>query len=219
MAGDWIKVRKSVLTHPRLVRTMSALKADKLRTLGGLVSAWCLFDEQTTDGKLLGYTPEIFDEMVGLPGLARAMAAAGWLEISEDGLQAPEFEKHNGATAKRRAQDSVRKMSARDADKCPVVERTKCGPEKRREEKRRNIQPPVSPEGDAQWIESLKSNPAYAGLDVAVQLGRAQAWAATNRRQCSRKFFINWLNRADRPMTVQGPAAGNHQPERQHASI
>ncbi len=40
---------------------MSALNADRLRTLGGIVSAWCLLDEQSTDGKLDGYTPEILD--------------------------------------------------------------------------------------------------------------------------------------------------------------
>ena len=148
MAGDWIKVRKCVLTHPRLVRIMSALDADKFRTLGGLVSAWCLLDEHSVDGKLEGYTPESFDEMVGFPGIARAMEGAGWLAIYKGGLQAPDFEKHNGSTAKRRAQETVRKMSARNADKCPQVMRTKSGPEKRREEKRTNT-PPIPPRGVA----------------------------------------------------------------------
>lgn len=134
MAGDWIKMRKSLLADPRVVRISSALKADRLRTLGGLLSAWCLIDEQTEDGNLEGYTPEIFDDLVGCPGLARAMASVGWLTIENESLMAPRFEEHNGQTAKRRAQDSVRKMSARGADKCPPEKRTKSGPEKRREE-------------------------------------------------------------------------------------
>ena len=131
MAGDWIKMRKTLPTDPRIVRMMSALKADRFRTLGGVLSAWCLFDDQTEDGQLSGYTPEVFDEVIGFPGLARAMESVGWLVIGEDFLAAPRFSEHNGQTAKRRAQDSVRKMSAREADKV----RTKSGLEKRREEK------------------------------------------------------------------------------------
>ncbi len=124
---------------------MSALNADRLRTLGGIVSAWCLLDEQSSDGKLDGYTPEILDELVGLQGLSRAMEAAGWLIITEKGLEAPEFEKHNGATAKRRAQENDRKTSARNADKNPQPKQTNCGPEKRREEKNKI---PPTPKGD-----------------------------------------------------------------------
>lgn len=131
MAGDWIKMRKTLPADPRIVRIMSALKADRFRTLGGVLSAWCLFDDQTEDGRLDGYTPEVFDEVVGFPGLARAMESVGWLEIGHNFLAAPRFSEHNGQTAKRRAQDAVRKLSARKAD----IPRTESGLEKRREEK------------------------------------------------------------------------------------
>jgi hypothetical protein len=134
MAGDWIKMRRSLLTDPRVVRISSALDADRFRTIGGLFSAWCLFDEQTPDGHLAGYTPEVFDQIVGISGLAVAMAAVGWLEIGPDYLQATAFCEHNGQSAKRRAQESVRKMSARDADKTADKKRPR--EEKRREEKK-----------------------------------------------------------------------------------
>jgi hypothetical protein len=116
MAGDWIKTRKSLPTDGRIVRMASALKADRFRTLGGIVSAWCLFDEHTDCGRLEGYTPEMLDEVIGFPGLAAAMEAVGWLEVGEGFLVAPRFEKHNGKTAKRRAQETERKRSARHAD-------------------------------------------------------------------------------------------------------
>jgi hypothetical protein len=135
MSGDWIKMRKSLAGDPRVVRMMSALKADRFRTIGGLFSAWCLLDEQTEDGLLENYTPQIFDDFVGFQGLANAMILVGWLAESPQGLVAVNFTEHNGQTAKRRAQDSVRKMSAREADKT----RTKSGQnaDQRREEKRR----------------------------------------------------------------------------------
>lgn len=136
MAGDWIKMRKSLPTDGRVVRMMSALNADRFRTIGGLMSAWCLFDEQTEDGNLVGYTSETFDEVVGFPGLARAMEMVGWVCISPDGMQATNFQEHNGATARRRAQESVRKVSARNADKRPHPMQTKSALEieKRRED-------------------------------------------------------------------------------------
>jgi len=123
---DWIKMRKILLTDPRVVRISSALDADRFRTLGGLFSAWCLLDDQTVDGVLQGYTAKAFDEVVGIPGIANAMQSVGWLAITTEGIAATEFEKHNGKTAKRRAQENVRKMSARDADK----QRTKGGQNK-----------------------------------------------------------------------------------------
>lgn len=151
MAGDWIKMNKSLPRDPRVVRISSALKADRLRTIGGLLSAWCLFDEQTEDGTLEGYTPEILDEIIGMPGLSDAMAAVGWLVICENSIAAPRFDEHNGQSAKRRAQDSFRKTSARKADKCPQSKRTNCGPEKRREEKSTT---PPNPQGGMEDVDS-----------------------------------------------------------------
>jgi hypothetical protein len=129
MAGDWIKMRKSLTSDPKLVRIMSALNADRFRTLGGVLSAWCLLDDQTECGNLDGYTPEVFDSFVGFPGLCQAMIDVGWMRRTSQGLEAVNFTEHNGQSAKRRMQENVRKMSARNADKKRTRE------EKRREEK------------------------------------------------------------------------------------
>ncbi|HGF8629984.1 TPA: hypothetical protein ACJCF4_000617 [Salmonella enterica subsp. enterica] len=134
MAGDWIKMRANLHTHPKVVRMASALKADRLRIVGGLHSAWCLFDVHSVDGFLDGYSAETLDDLIGFPGFARAMMAVGWLEEEGESLVMPRFEAHNGQSAKRRAQDAdrkrnVRKASASEADKKRTRE------EKRREEK------------------------------------------------------------------------------------
>jgi hypothetical protein len=135
MAGDWIKMRADLFTHPKVVRIASALKADKLRTVGGLMSAWCLFDAHSVDGKLEGYTIEALDAHLGWEGFAAQMIAVQWLMADSQGLELPRFDAHNGQSAKRRAQDAdrkqaVRKTSASDADKMRTRE------EKRREEKK-----------------------------------------------------------------------------------
>lgn len=134
MAGDWIKMRADLHTHPKVVRIASALQADRLRVVGGLHAVWCLFDTHSVDGYLEGYRLATVDDLIGWSGFAAAVKAVGWLDEVAGGLTLPEFDTHNGQSAKRRAQDSERKRieraSASDADKKRTRE------EKRREEKR-----------------------------------------------------------------------------------
>lgn len=66
-----------------------------------------------------------------------------------------------------------------------------------------------SAQTDAEWLESLKSNPAYRGIDVAREHAKALVWAAENKKQMSRRRFVNWLNRAERPMGPQTAIPGN----------
>lgn len=145
MAADWIKMRVDLLTSPKVVRISSALNVDRLKAVGALFSAWCLFDVHSEDGKLPGYTPEVLDSIVGLPGLSNAMQSVGWLDYDGATLSMPRFNTHNGRSAKRRAEDAerkrdVRKTSATDADKMRTRE------EKRREEKKEET-PPTPPLG------------------------------------------------------------------------
>lgn len=148
MAGDWIKMRTDLRTHPKVVRISSALNADTLRTVGGLWSAWCLFDTHSEDGRLVGYTPEVVDSLIGWPGFAGAMMTVGWLESKEvDGvpcLEAPRFDAHNGQSAKRRAQEADRKRIARKAS-ASNADKMRTREEKRREE---STDTPLPPGGD-----------------------------------------------------------------------
>ena len=56
---------------------------------------------------------------------------------------------------------------------------------------------------DDEWLASIKANPAYQGIDVDREYGKMQAWCQTNGKQATRKRFLNWLNRVDRPMSAQ----------------
>jgi len=148
MAGDWIKMRVDLQTHPKVVRIMSETDSDKFRVIGGLHAVWAVFDAHSEDGVLHGYTPQFMDTIIGWEGFSEAMIAVGWLEY--DGNQVivmPSFSEHNGKSGKRRAEDAKRKREARKASaKCPQNVRSECGLEKRREEKSNN--PPVVPPGD-----------------------------------------------------------------------
>ena len=54
---------------------------------------------------------------------------------------------------------------------------------------------------DAEWLASLKTSPAYTGIDIEREHAKAAMWCETKRRNLSRAFFINWLNRAEKPMS------------------
>lgn len=53
---------------------------------------------------------------------------------------------------------------------------------------------------DGEWLASLRENPAYSGTDIDREYAKMQTWCATNRKTPSRRRFINWLNRIERPM-------------------
>jgi hypothetical protein len=129
MAGDWIKMRVELKSHPKVVRILSAIrphdvqtKSDAFRIVGGLHAVWTVFDTHSVDGELRGYTPEIMDETIGWPGFSEAMMSVGWL-IFDGGetLTMPDFEAHNGKSAKRRAEDAKRKKYERSnaSEICP----------------------------------------------------------------------------------------------------
>lgn len=57
--------------------------------------------------------------------------------------------------------------------------------------------PTPSPE---EFLEDLKSD--YPGLNLEVELGKMRAWMKANpgKRQLTKRFMVNWLNRVDRPL-------------------
>ena len=185
MAGDWIKLNRSVGRSPQIVRIASALKADICFAIGGVVSVWWLFDEQTEDGILVGYSADMLDKIVQCPGITTAMASVGWMIIDSDGsmetLIIPEFEKHMGKSAKRRMQDSqrkkhVRKMSASQADKKRTRE------EKRREENN-NPKPPSKGAVDLGKLSKAELRKTYCPENSAI-MNRINVWfGSTDRRR------------------------------------
>src|SRR6516164_1169324 len=142
MAGDWIKMRIDLQSHPKIVRILSATGADKFRVIGGLHAVWSVFDTHSEDGALPGYTPQALDHVIGWQGFSEAMIKVGWLEVNgPDSLILPEFFEHNGKSGKRRAEDQKRKREDRKnpqdvtEDFGQIADKLRTREEKRREEK------------------------------------------------------------------------------------
>jgi hypothetical protein len=148
MLGDWIRMGVDLWTKAEVQQVVLALGADKLRmgqghaadkcaVIGALYRLWSLADQHTTNGLLAGYTAAAIDAEVGLPGFARAVAEAGWLKLTEEGVELTRFDRFNSRSAKRRAADAARKANVRrEADK----PRTKSGqPEDQERDREREV--------------------------------------------------------------------------------
>lgn len=158
-------MRSNLRRHPKVVRLASASNADRLRVVGGLHAVWCLFDEHSEDGCLYGYTPSAIDEEIGWPGFCDLLIAIGWVESDgNDGLSLPDFDTHNGASAKRRAMEADRKRAERaaasdDTHNGGKASASNADKKRTREEKRREEEtPPASLPGfDRFWSAWPKS--------------------------------------------------------------
>ncbi len=69
----------------------------------------------------------------------------------------------------------------------------------------------VSDMADEEWLQHLEKQEALAGVDIRRELGKAQFWAGENGRQCTRKFFVNWLGKAPRTLTTNGHGQSSRQ--------
>jgi hypothetical protein len=199
MAGDWIKMRVDLHTHPKVVRIVSAVCPQDVRKVsarclivGALHAMWSLFDAHSTDGQLHGYSPETLDVCVGIDGFTVAVESVGWVVVSDKCLEMPEFGTHNGKGAKRRAEDTAAKRVRRMSAECPQDDRTDCGPEKRREEK--IYKPPIVPQGDGVGAPAPKPEKKPPKLIPEYSPAFLAFWNAypTVRRQDKQKCWKRW---------------------------
>lgn len=162
MAGEWLKVESATPEKPEVLQiTVRMGWDDPDLTVGKLFKMWRWFDQQTTDGNAVTVTCALLNRIVGAPGFAEACASVGWLTVTDSGISLPNFERHNGATAKSRAQTAKRvanhksnaaaNAQANDEGNADSVSGALPREEKRREE--RNT--PLPPKGGGQRFEDF----------------------------------------------------------------
>lgn len=137
MAGDWLKFEINTPEKREvLAMTVELGYDDPDLTVGKLLRVWRWFDQHTVDGNALNVTPALFDRLIGVTGITNSMAKVGWLVVNEHGLTLPNFERHNGKTAKARVLTAVRVAKYKDKEKSndPIVSSALPREEKRRED-------------------------------------------------------------------------------------
>jgi hypothetical protein len=136
MAGDWIKFELATIDKPEVLQMADLLNITSDDVVGKLLRVWGWFDQRSVNGDAGGVTDvtlmKFIDRHVGMVGFAACMKKVGWL--TNDGL--PNFDRHNGETAKNRALTKKRMKKMRNAD---VTQ--EASPEKRREEKKETTPP------------------------------------------------------------------------------
>lgn len=56
------------------------------------------------------------------------------------------------------------------------------------------------PDDDESWLTELSQSPAYEGIDVRREYARMVIWCKENKKQATRRRFIRWLNKAEKPL-------------------
>jgi hypothetical protein len=104
MAGDWIKMECCTPEKAEVLAITAKMGWDDVDlTVGKLFRMWRWFDQHTENGNARGVTSALLDRIIGTSGFCEAVQSVGWIEIREDGINLPNFERHNGNTAKNRA--------------------------------------------------------------------------------------------------------------------
>jgi hypothetical protein len=129
MAGDWIKMRPSLLTNPKVNGIARILEESRdvgrvlssgfngpmfeivsrnvMRyvTVSSLLVIWGAANEHTRDGVFKNADLSDIDDMVGIPGFGLAMEAVGWLvyDENESSVCLPNFNEYNTVAASRSA--------------------------------------------------------------------------------------------------------------------
>ncbi len=136
MAGDWLKVEETLPDKPEVIGIADRLGLDQDAVVGKLLRLWIWAGQQTVDGCAVSATETFVDRLARVPEFAKAMQAVGWLRVESGRLVFPNFDHHNGETAKKRALSAKRmaKVRAKEPDKSCAPSATKAQPEKRREE-------------------------------------------------------------------------------------
>ena len=140
MAGDWIKIEHALPDKPEVMEIASALAIDADAVVGKLIRVWTWFDIHTENGNANVTMTALLDRYTGVTGFVTEMQKVGWITESNGLLTINKFERHNGQTAKNRANTNRRVAKLRKCNDDGVTNVTaqtlqKPLPEKRREEK------------------------------------------------------------------------------------
>jgi hypothetical protein len=113
MSLEWLKVLKNTPDKPEILAIAQEHDIDPDAAFGKVFRVWSYFDEHTLDGHAPSVTKVLLDRLCGVTNFVNSMLKVGWL-IEENGvLSVSNFDKHNGNSAKKRAQDALRKAKSR----------------------------------------------------------------------------------------------------------
>lgn len=106
-------MRMDLADDPAVVGMSARLDVSEDEIVGKLHRLWCWADRHTTDGRAPSITAKWVDRHVGLQGFSAELVVVGWLVFDDAGVTLPNFDRHNGKSAKSRAEAAERQRRSR----------------------------------------------------------------------------------------------------------
>ncbi len=209
MAGEWIKVEASTADKPEVLRIARILAIPHDAVFGKLVRLWAWIDTNSVDGVVDGVVDADIDRICRCDGFTAACVTVGWLEYdaSMERVSLPNFERHNGETAKQRAMKNRRQAKWRAGVDDPVDAAASTEASTREEKRREEVkqepkkkQPRVSaqpapddvdPQTWADWLALRKAKRAPVSETVIREARKEAAKAGMAFGQ----FLAVWCRR------------------------
>ncbi|MCA9233315.1 MAG: hypothetical protein KDA57_21905 [Planctomycetales bacterium] len=169
---SWLKIETITPEKPEVFAMAETLGIDPDAVFGKLFRVWAWFDDHTQDGCAPSATSAQLNRITSATGFAEAMQSVGWLVISEEGLILPNFERHNGQTAKSRALAAKRMTKSRCAPSATEAQQKR---NQRREEKNISL---ASAKDNARKVFSkpaIEEIHAYAGK-IGKEIDAEEFW-------------------------------------------
>lgn len=202
MAGDWIKFELTTLDKPEVCQIADLADIDPDAVVGKLLRVWGWFDQQTEAGNAPSVTKKLLDRSVGVSGFCDYMISVGWL-LEDDGvISIPNFDRHNGKTAKNRSLTALRVASHKKGNAkgnaASVTEPLASALP--REEKRRDIQQQQQGAGAVANIEARQRFEMFEGwapddVSLATHLRMMGVAAEDVTPAAIAEFVSYWLTR------------------------
>lgn len=116
---------------PEVIRMAELLNMDDVDVVvGKLIRLWSWADQQTVTGDCVQISSVYIDRLVFCKGFADALRSVGWIKGKDGSLKFVNFERHNGETAKARAESARRMAKSRSDGKgtnAQLFENNGCG--------------------------------------------------------------------------------------------
>lgn len=142
----WIKFDLSTPDKPEVWQIADALTIEPDAVIGKLLRIWAWFDQHTKDGNASSVSVSFLDRLVSATGFCKTMILVGWMIDDGITISLPNFDRHNGTTAKTRALTAKRVSNHRKTCNPGANESVTDNtlPEKKREEKKLRRRKPSS---------------------------------------------------------------------------
>lgn len=193
LCESWLEVPRATLpTDDTELAAMANVPIDEwIKHKQTVMSSFILSDNRYVNEKLLA----ISEEQARKSSINRENGKKGGNPAFEKGKHNPYYNPEDKRQDKR--QDN-RKISPATATATAITT------EASKEEEQLLTKKSKIPT-EEEFLASLKASPAYAHVNVPVELSKIDTWLLAHPgRKKTRRFVVNWLNRIEAPLSTNG---------------